>query len=718
MTASQTAEALRREALCVQALAMIDGGASMNQAARDLGEPVANLCRYLKAYRAGGFEALTPKQPGKSGTKSLREKWVAEIGEAAVVEIEKRVAGTALDLAPHVAGSPRPVCDGLAWRTVARDPATPEPIRAYFTQPRRSKHHLAPSIREHTRPGPMIDARHHGFRAYGLAGPYQPRRLDILPGDIFSSDDTTPIWAWWVPWPKSEKYPHGAKLLQGQFLPVIDVASQHILCYALIAREQSSYRAADIWRLMGRVHSLAGLPRLGWQKERGSWEAKLIDGEILEADGHEPSHGARVGGLRMLPANLLPYHVECLGAERARQFRTLKTWTSYLPKSKSVEGIFHRLQRFEGTLWGTLGRSQQRRPFEKTVKLYEACRGGRADPRLHFLSGTELMHRLNACIEMHEAEPIEGEVFRGLPPETWRRGLEEHGPLLAEPPQGRWLMCRDWALVKAARGMVRIRRVDEVTDAPVSFFYSAPAFCRELDGRKVLIYFNRDAYTEPAHVLLPRADGAHEYMGTAEYVERVGMFLGGASGHARRGEQAGLVTTLYSDLAAYLPSRQVPAEIARRRREMAIEIRHQPAPPPPLAEVNPAPRLERYEKISKRRPTGVPGISYFESSANRRDGTVQRFFSAYTRTPDGRRKTSRFCLDTLGEAEAMRRAIEARGTYEQKVRHRGPRRVALSVTIHEGATAPGQLGQPVSTDAPEGAEVRDPLHGNRAPCAT
>jgi hypothetical protein len=175
-------------------------GASLNEAARRLGAPVANLHRYLREYETRGFEGLIPKQD-KSGRESLRERFAKQIGEEAMAEIEKRVAGLALDFSPAVAGGSRRLCDGLAWRTLARMPACPEPIRAYFAAgKRRSKHSIAPSLRGSTRPGPLLDARHHGARAFGLQGPYQPRALDILPGDIFSSDDTTPIWAWWVPW--------------------------------------------------------------------------------------------------------------------------------------------------------------------------------------------------------------------------------------------------------------------------------------------------------------------------------------------------------------------------------------------------------------------------------------------------------------------------------------------------------------------------------------
>ena len=573
MTDAASTEAFRREALCVQAQAIIDAGGSLNEASRELAVPVSNLFRYLAKYRAGGFEALVPKQ-ANSGTTSLRSSWVAQLGAEAVAEVEKRVAGLALDLDPSVAGLPRRLSDGLAWRTFARQPECPEIIRAYFKKQRRSKHSIAESIRQETRLGPLAADRHRGPRAAALNGPYTPRRLDILPGDIFSSDDTTPIWGWWVPWPKSEKYPHGVKLLQGQFLPVIDVASQHILCYALVARESSSYRAADIWRLMARVHSLVGLPRLGWQKERGSWEAKLIDGERIEAEENEPAHTQRVGGLRMLPSNLTRFHVEHLGIERAAQWSTLRTFTSYLPKSKSVEGIFHRLQKFEGTLFGALGRSQQRRPFEKTKKIYEACRNGMANPKLHFLSGPELMGRLNAVIEMHEAECLEGEVFRGVPPETWEAGLREHGALLPEPGQGRWLMCADWSAVTVSQGYAIAKRVDEVTGLRVSYHYAHPDFMGRLDGRKVLVYFNRDAFEEPAHILIPSASGNHEYVGQADYARRVGMFLDDeVDGHELRRRQSGIVATLYSDLAAYIPSRQLPAEIAARRATLAVETR-------------------------------------------------------------------------------------------------------------------------------------------------
>ena len=77
--------------------------------------------------------------------------------------------------------------------------------------------------------------------------------------------------------------------------------------------------------------------------------------------------------------------------------------------------------------------------------------------------------------------------------------------------------------------------------------------------------------------------------------------------------------------------------------------------------------IERREKSCKRRPTGVPGISQFSTASNRRDGTVQRFLSVFTRSADGRRKNTRICLETHGVAAAWQRALSIRAAYERSL---------------------------------------------------
>lgn len=75
----------------------------------------------------------------------------------------------------------------------------------------------------------------------------------------------------------------------------------------------------------------------------------------------------------------------------------------------------------------------------------------------------------------------------------------------------------------------------------------------------------------------------------------------------------------------------------------------------------------RMEKANKRTKTGVPGISTFSSASNRRDGTVQQFLSVFTKTPDGRRRTNRICIATLGLQAAWRKALAIRAEYEKRM---------------------------------------------------
>ena len=550
------AEAARRQSLCeaAQQLLQMNPQPSQNEIARALGVDAASLSRYRRAFAAGGYPALLPGI--SSGRKSQRDHLAAAVGAETVAQLEQKVLGRALDMD----GS-----DGAAWRTIARAPDAPAPVREYFARvetAHSSKHTIARSLRRATRVSPMMRLAHRGSRALSLGGAYTPRHLDVLPGDIFGPDDTTPIWGYYVEVEPCQKYPSGYKVGQGQFLPMLDVASQAIVSYALILRETSAYRASDVWRLLGFTHRTVGLPRLGYQMERGSWEASLIRGVEVTVGEGDFAHQRRVGGLRMLPSALLPWHVDKMNGAG---FSTLQTFTSYLPKSKSIEGAFHRLQKLEGCLWGSLGRDQQRRPFEKAKKIYEACKRGAASPPLHFLSLSEINRKLLALIGEYHAEPIQGEVFRGKPLEVFERGLGEHGALRPPPVESGYLYRGDWSTVKIARGLARIRRQNHELGRQVSFYYEAPElFARpDVDGREVLICFDRDAFETPADVL--SVDG-QTWLGQAHYFQKPGMFLDGdLSGHEERRASRDAVTAIYQSVLPHIPSRQIPAEIAARR---------------------------------------------------------------------------------------------------------------------------------------------------------
>ncbi len=548
------------------------------RAAREVGVPLLSLRRWEERFAKEGFTGLVDRCRN-SGRESVAEKLRRLCGATAWELCLQVVRALALDLDGSA---------GAAWRKFARCGGkieqpfggskivvkvthldAPQAVKDYFTkvgEGRRSKHSISKSLLKLVKPSPILNNAHRGRRTLSLKGAYTPRKLDILPGDIFSSDDTTPIWAWWVPWPKSEEYPFGCKVLQGQFLPVIDVASQNPLAFALIAREKSSYRAADIWALFGYVFDKFGLPRLGVQFERGSWEATLIAGAKVIYQNGEVSQTRRVGGLRMLPTNITPWHL-AKQPEMEGFSKTLQTWTSYLPKSKSIEAFLHRSQKLEGTLYGCLGRDQMRRPFERAKKIFEACKRNAEDARLHFFRGDELASRLRDQFEFYAGERIEGEVFWGKPGELWNNGLAEHGELLRMPEAQRYLFRRDWSVCTISRGWVKPSRTDETTGRKVSYFYQNPNLFAERDGQEVIVYFDREDFESPAQI--HSLDGRH--LGSADYFQRKGMFLDGEmDGHELRRLYNGAVMTIYAQIAPHCPSRQLPPEIAARRAAASI----------------------------------------------------------------------------------------------------------------------------------------------------
>lgn len=552
-------EANRRLGLLEAFDALLQQGMSPRQAAKRLRENRVTLWRYQKKFESGGYEGLIPS------TKNCGRKPLAEKLQLTAEEIAQ-VQGLNLDTASNTA----------AWRLFASsDRCRPEVAAVILDPAKRSKHSIPPSLFDATKVNENLRQAHRGPRRLGLKGMWTPRKMDILPGDIFTADDTTPIWAWWVPWVECEEYPYGVKLLQGQFLPVMDVASQCVLCFVLIAREKSSYRAADIWHLFGHTFDTVGLPRLGWQLERGSWEANVIRGQEIEYQEGEFTHSRRVGGLRQLPTNVTDWHRAKLGTPLPGPLpsegrgndkfvfpQTLQTWTSYLPKSKSIEALFNRSQTLEGTIWGCLGRDQMRNPFEKTKKIYEACKRGAADPRQHFLDQREMLQQLSDRLKYLNSERMEGEVFRGIPQQIFDQAVSER-PLKRMPDELEYLYRRDWKAVRITQGWARVRLTHEIDGSRYSLFYTNERVFAEHEGEEIAVYYDREEFEKPAQVHLARTG---EFLCEAHYEDRRGSFLDGdRSGHDVRKAWRNAVMSAYATIVKYAPSRQVPAELEARR---------------------------------------------------------------------------------------------------------------------------------------------------------
>lgn len=550
-------------------------GKSPKQAARAVGQSRSCIFKYKQKYEAKGFDGLLPGTDN-CGRKSALEKLGLKAED--VQSLMREVQGLNLDTESTTG----------ALRLFAQSDRCPEQLANLILDPNRcSKHALPPSLRAAASVSKAARHAHRGKRTLSLKGIWIPRRVDILPGDIFVPDDTTPIFGWYVPWVESEEYPFGVKLLQGQLLRIIDVASQDAVGRVLIAREGSSYRASDIWSWVGFIGNDIGLPRLGFQMERGSWDATLLQGQEIEYEEGGITHARRVGGLRQLPTNITAWHRAKYEWPADGGPKTLQTWTSYLPKSKSIEAYFNRIQTIEGCLWGCLGRDQMRRPFEKAKQLFQQCSRLRAkvDPRQHFLSGSEIMARINAMDEFLAHEPMEGEVFQGIPRLKFQQAIEEN-PLLRLPEDQQWLFRRQWKQLTITQGWARVRLTDPMTSQRYSLFYTNPRLFPALEGKDVIVYYDRERFDEPAQIIAAskfEIEGQWyspgDYVGQAQYFERPGMFMDGdITGHEIRKAWKNGVMTIYGRAAIHAPSRQLPAEIAARRAEAQAQARTAAAP--------------------------------------------------------------------------------------------------------------------------------------------
>jgi len=314
----------------------------------------------------------------------------------------------------------------------------------------------------------------------------------------------------------------------------------------------------------------------------------------VEYRDDEVTLSRRVGGLRQLPTNLTSWHREKLphlfggtnddGDSRSSSLqvfpKTLQTWTSFLPKSKSIEGWFNRNQALEGTLYGSLGRDQMRNPFEKAKKLYEQCKrpGAKMDPREHFLSGTEMAARLRSMIDYLNHEPMEGEVFHGIPQQKFDAATREH-PLYFLPEEQRYLYRRDWRAVQIIKGWARVRHTDAISGERYSLHYIHPERFAGMEGDEVVVYYDRENFENAAQIHSARTG---EFICEAQYEERKGSFLeNDLSGHDIRKRWKNAVLSIYGTLASRAPSRQLPAEI-QKRREVSREGAKEAKPDQPI----------------------------------------------------------------------------------------------------------------------------------------
>lgn len=552
--------AQKREAFVQQARELLQAGASMDDCADQLGISAASLSRWMKWYEKQGFLGILTHQEA-CGRPSVAGKLRAEMGNEAFEEVVNTVTGQNYDLKSN----------SLSWRRVADAPDAPEALREYMDKvetSHASQHNIARSLTKETRLTQEERRRHRGPKQHKLESYYIPRKLDILPGDVYVSDDETDIIYCAIPVPPCEKYPHGFKAMQVQTFPMLDVASQYVGFTAHIARERGSYRATDIWAFLGRGMQAMDMPRLGFQFERGTWESNLIRGVEVVYDQNEPSPTKRIGGLKMLPSKVLPWHHEHAHSDMTQFPKTLQIFTSYNAKSKSVEGWFNRIQKFRQMLWGYAGRDQRREPTEKMLKIFGKCQRGTLNPAEHLMLFSEMADKYrDSVMELNEVK-MEGEIWHGKPVDVWNDAKAQY-PQLTLPAEMAWMYRSEWAQTTIQGPLVIVRKVNELTRIKESFAYENPLAFMGRDGERVLVYYDRDNIAAPAQVLSARSG---EFICQADYFDKPGMFLDArAKGFDMIAKYENFAQAQYREMKKHIPSLQKPDGVASRQ-QLAKEI--------------------------------------------------------------------------------------------------------------------------------------------------
>ncbi len=273
-TPHQLEEARRRQAL-VDALPRY---ASLKAAAEGLGEPIANLSRYRKAYQAGGgsLESLIPKTDNAGRPPLAVILTDDEIAFAKRYQLELESLPLAIE---YLADSP--VCSHR----------TRELLNRY-----RDSRDYPPSLYQALRLPEEVWAAYRGKKqAQGTTfvtrrGMFmldaQGQRREIVSGDIIEEDDVS------VDVPYFVTLPDGTFRVGRQVLMARDVRSGAFRGAVAVARERDSYRAEDIVRFNKWLIESHGLPGR-FRFERGKWESDAIRGLELP-------DGRRWGGLAQL----------------------------------------------------------------------------------------------------------------------------------------------------------------------------------------------------------------------------------------------------------------------------------------------------------------------------------------------------------------------------------------------------------------------------------
>lgn len=367
LTEFQLVEWQRRQdlvAACLAAKVGERGGSSLREVSRATGEPIANLSRYLCAYRAGGAEALRP-----AVSTGRPQKFALTRDEQLCLRGHSLTRGSLALAVEWFAKDPRclPGTRAAILETLdtaareRREPRWPQSLRraGYVTAEERATFRGAKAMQN------LESCDRRGLTWIDEQGATR----DLLPGALWESDDMSSNEPFRYTDPES-----GATQLGRQMLFTLDVFSSAYLGFTPIGRVRDAYRVEDIADHMRALVEAHGLPA-AWRLERGVWENQFIDGVEL-------ADGSRWGGLDAL-------------------FAVLRTWKS---RGKgTIESSFNHLQDLIAHSSTSIGRS--RGEFEEGTKHFLRAQGGNAESAAKFWDIAECADAYVRATELFNNRP-------------------------------------------------------------------------------------------------------------------------------------------------------------------------------------------------------------------------------------------------------------------------------------------------------------------------
>lgn len=228
--------------------------------------------------------------------------------------------------------------------------------------------------------------RHEGAYVPGTMRRHHAMQRRLMAGERASVDDATRNVACWIPWPWggcpcSDKY--GVRLGRWQTLIVHDDASSFIPFISSVFRWHQSYNGTDAASVIYQTENRVCLFD-NWSIEGGVWQSKrslaVLGGRFISAKGR--------------------------------------------PNQKLVENAIGRLW---GVMAGQPGDVGRYRAENKVASdLYVQARGGRVDPRKHFMSLTQAQQALYESVEYLNEKRMSSRTYgTWVPKARWEADLDE-----------------------------------------------------------------------------------------------------------------------------------------------------------------------------------------------------------------------------------------------------------------------------------------------------